>query len=476
MPPATIPPTSSGGFPRFLDYCRYKALCTGVEFEVRPHVVVICNLLELLFLGMLPDGKRHLVINIPPRFGKTFLLESFIEWGSGLMNDAEWIYTAYAAERAVKSVSKVKQIMSQEWYLKLFPNCKIKKLKGSDGRKDSFSTTAGGEIYGAGAKGSIIGFGAGKRRYGFAGAFIIDDPLKAQEARSELGRERAIEFLNECAKTRLNSSHAPIVIIMQRLHPDDPVGWIKKNESHLWHILEIPALKPDGTAEWEEAKSAQELLDMKEVDPFTFWTQYQQQPRHPGGTILKEEWWCYYTDLAEVMKRCDFFMMFADTAQKEKQANDYTVLDLWGFEGSERMYLIDKIKGKFTFPHLIEAFKAFWKKHGDRTHGKQPRIIWIEDKVSGTSAIQMLRHEGELPVKEWLPSKFKVSEDDKVSRTKTCSWLAYNEQVWLPDPSIAPWIEDTIDTYSAFTEDMSHSHDDDTDTFTMAGLTWKAMW
>ncbi len=475
---AEILPSTDSDFVSLVEYCIIKAKHTGIEFQVRSHVVEVCDAIEQCVTGTLPDGKRHLDINIPPRFGKTFLVESAIEWSIGYVPDSEFIYTSYTAARAKKSVSNIRTNMLSEWYQEMFPFAKLKYVGGKYGKEDHFYTSTGGCVYAAGSQGSIIGFGAGKRRLDFGGFFVVDDPLKAKEARSETGRKNAVEFMNETAKTRLNSKITPIIRIMQRLHPQDPVAWSIENEAEVWHRVSIPAQKEDGTAEWEEAKSAEELNTMKIVDPFTYWTQYQQQPINPSGTVIKKEWWCYYQDREEILKRCDFFLMFADTAMKEKDSADNSVFALWGFEGAKRAYLIDVLKDKWAFPDLVKAAKAFWNKYSDNTHGKATKCMFIEDKQSGISLIQTLRDEG-IPVMEWLRSDYELESDDKVSGAKAASWLIYGEKVWIPDPDTVPgipWFPSWMDEHTHFAEDMSHDKDDQVDTTIMATLTWKAMW
>lgn len=49
----------------------------------------------------------------------------------------------------------------------------------------------GGMMYAVGSGGTITGYGAGKHRPGFGGAILIDDPHKADEARSDVMRRRS---------------------------------------------------------------------------------------------------------------------------------------------------------------------------------------------------------------------------------------------------------------------------------------------
>ncbi len=54
---------------------------------------------------------------------------------------------------------------------------------------------------------------------------MIDDPLKAEEAMSELARKRVIDWYAGTLVSRLNDKQCgPIVVVMQRLHENDLAG------------------------------------------------------------------------------------------------------------------------------------------------------------------------------------------------------------------------------------------------------------
>lgn len=81
-------------------------------------------------------------------------------------------------------------------------------------------------MYATGTGGTITGFGAGKHRDGFGRAIIIDDPHKADEAKSDTIRKGVIDWFQNTLESRKNSPETPIIVIMQRLHEDDLAGWL----------------------------------------------------------------------------------------------------------------------------------------------------------------------------------------------------------------------------------------------------------
>lgn len=459
-------------------YGRAKGYKTGQQYIVRPHIQTICTHLEMAVYGQLPDGKQNLIINIPPRHSKTQTVMNMVEQMMGKMPDCEFILTSYAKGLAARNVTMIRNNIKQRWYQEYYPKCQIDKSSGD--RMDNFYTTEGGCVYGAGMDGTITGFGAGKTRPGFGGAIIIDDPIKPTDARHPTRRSNCIDFYNQTLKSRRNSHHTPIILIMQRTHPEDLSGYLLAEEREDWHLLDIPAMNME-TQEviWPERITAKQLLTMMEVDPFTFWTQYQQKPINPGGGVIKDGWWNYYDSLEEAIKLSTYIAIFADTAYKKTDAADYTVFQVWGFAGTKHAFLLEQIRAKMDFPELLIAAQAIWKKWQKHPLGKDAKHFYVEDKASGQSLIQSLALKiGEDVVEAWVPAEYDAP-DDKVSRAKEMAWLVYGGTVWLPNPDKVPgaeWIDtEYLPEWREFREDDGHKHDDQIDASTMATLTWRSM-
>ena len=457
-----------------LDYCQIKAHYTRQPYHIIGHLIAVANAIELCIAGGLPNDKRNLILNLPPRWGKTTLVRNTMEWVLGQLPDTEWLYLSYTATLSHDQTKDIRRTLQSPWFQEMYPNCRLE--RGSE-KQDHFRTVLGGAVLGAGFDVSITGFGAGKTREGFGGFIAIDDPIKPIEARrSEELRNKCIQNYNSTIKNRRNTPDTPMIVFMQRTHPDDLCGWLIKNEPDDWYVLRTQGYDEEKKrSRWEERTSTKDLENLKIVDEFAFYSQYQQIPRNPGGTIIREEWFYEYHDIERVKRLCNVFIIFADTAMKEKEANDYTVFQLWGFEGDKRAFLLDQVRGKWQFPDLVQAAKAFWHKHGyGQAQGLQgATAIFIEDKVSGTSLIQTLRRE-RLPVYEWVRLDYDVSADDKVSAARDASWMIFGGKCWLPSPTVAPWVDELVDEVTGFTEDMSHTFDDQVDTMVMALLWWKS--
>lgn len=253
----------------------------GYAWQKAAHHAAICNALMRVFNG---DTKR-LIINVPPRYSKTELVNNFISWSQGHAPDSEYILTSYSAQLATNNSWQIREMVKQPAYREIFNRVQ---LLPDSSAKHEWRTTAGGIVYAAGAGGTITGYGAGKHRDGFAGALILDDPHKADEARSEVMRKNVIDWFQNTLESRKNSPNTPIILIMQRLHEEDLSGWLLKGgNGEKWDHVCLPAIRADGTALWPEKHNIETLRRMEQAAPYVFAGQYMQSPAPLDGGIFK---------------------------------------------------------------------------------------------------------------------------------------------------------------------------------------------
>ncbi len=299
------------------------------------HHQAICDKLQAVF-----DGEiTRLIINIPPRYSKTELvIVNFIAWCMGKMPDCEFIYASYSADLAHNYNAQARDLIKTEAYQELFPQTKIAPKQDSKG---NWKTTAGGQAYSAGVGGTMTGYGAGKMRESFGGAILLDDPHKAQEARSDTMRKNVQNWFSETLKTRLNDPvRTPIILIMQRLHEDDLTGWLLAgNDDDEWEHLKMPALQADGTALWEEKHNAEKLQKMKEANPYMFAGQYQQEPTPGEGGEFKVGMLEIVDSLPATAKKSVRAWDFAATSDE----GDYTA-GVKLYDGGDGYYYVDDVE------------------------------------------------------------------------------------------------------------------------------------
>jgi len=422
----------------------------GYEWLKAPHHKIICDALTKVFRG---ECKR-LIINVPPRYSKTELaVINFIAWCLGQVPDAEFIHTSYSSTLASNNAWQARELVTHESYREIFPNTA---LRSDSAAKHEWRTTAGGIVYAAGSGGTITGYGAGKHRSGFGGCILIDDPHKPDEATSNVIREGVIEWFQNTLESRKNDPvNTPIILIMQRLHEEDLSGWLLKggNGEH-WDHISLPALnETTGEPLWAEKHTKEMLEKMQSSNSYVFAGQYQQRPAPLGGGILKGAWFRRYREMPNFSYR----KIFADTAQKTKEHNDYSVFECWGASKDGNAYLIDMIRGKWEAPELKRRATDFWNKHlatDPVTYGSL-RAMVVEDKSSGTGLIQDLAISSSIPIMGIERVK------DKLTRVMDIAGYVESGRVFLPEES--PFVADFISEMESFTPNDTHAHDDQID-------------
>lgn len=415
----------------------------GVPMRDNWHQRKICQSLEQVLLGRV----NRLLINVPPRSGKTeTAVKSFIGWGMGVFPDSEFIHASYSKRLATSNTYEVRAMMQNETYKEIFP---WTALQDDSKARDEFRTAHGGVVYATGADGTITGYGAGKMRPGFGGAIIIDDPHKASDANSSVMRKNVIDWYQQTMESRLNKRSDPIIIIMQRLHEEDLSGWLLNGGSgETWNHINIPARTEDGTSFWPE-QFPDEMLDrLESSSPYVFAGQYMQRPSPLGGGMFRDHWWQYLAAPPPIQWRT----IYADTAQKTADHNDYSVFQCWGHSVTGQAVMLDMIRGKWEAPELEVMARAFWAKHkATQTQGTL-RAMKVEDKVSGTGLIQTLKRDG-IPI---IGMKRNV---DKITRAFDAAPLIESGNVILMQD--VPHLTDFLAEASTF---PNAAHDDMIDT------------
>ncbi len=293
------------------------------------------------------DGKcRRLIINVAPRYGKTELvIKSFISWAFALNPKCRFLHLSYSDMLVNDNSDTVRSIMSEPLYKTLFPKSALASEKGSAKR---WRTKAGGELYAVSTQGQVTGFGAGNvddpdnldgadlpfgydehtdevlgligaRSNVFQGAVVIDDPIKPEDAESDIVRERVNLRFESTIRNRVNSRDTPIIIIMQRLHEHDLCGYLREIEPDEWTVLSLPAIQTDPEtgeerALWPMKHTLEELYKMREINPLVFDTQYMQDPTPREGLMYAGGFRTYTPDMMPMGSRAARRWNYTDTA------------------------------------------------------------------------------------------------------------------------------------------------------------------
>lgn len=430
----------------------YLTVDGGQKFVRNWHIDVLADKLVRCANGEI----TRLIINLPPRSLKSVCTSvAFPAWLLGHYPDKRVIAVSYAEDLANKHARDCRAVMESDWYKRAFPKCRINPHKRSEGEFETtrngcrISTSIGGVLTGRG--GSMI---------------IIDDPLKPQDALSEVKRNNCNQWYDNTLFSRLdNKETGCIIIVMQRVHMDDLVDYVQRHEK--WEICSLPAIALDDveytlldgrkiTRKQNEVlnptlESLQTLNRIKaSLGSYNFATQYQQEPIPPGGNIIKSEWFHLYDTLpSETPTR---IYQSWDTAMTAHDGSDYSACVTIA-QYKKQFFILDVYREKLDFPSLKRQVIALREKHN-------AHIVVIEDKGSGTSLMQQLKSEFCHGIAAYQP---KGSKEDRI-----CAQSAHIECGDVRFPRGAPWLEDFIAEAMAF---PNGRHDDQLDAFSQ-GIHW----
>ncbi len=436
--------TSAG----YLSFWEFFSQCyvpfNKLELPLKPLHKGCCEALERAVLGQL--HKSFVVVNIPPRVGKTKMMEALTCWMLAYFPDAQCIFTSYANVLVQKSIRYIQEVMKSDWYEELFET-RLGKVQ----QADHFETAQGGTVYGDGVGGGLTGFGAGLKRK--AGGFIvIDDPSKPDEALSKVESDKLRFWFENTILSRRNSSQwTPIIICMQRLDTEDLSGFVLDNYPDDVEHIKFSARLPNGESAIPETKTTESLLASERVNPYAFAAQYLQEPAIIGGNLIKTENWRYYDP--ESPPKFEIKIIVADTATKAKTANDHSVIQCWG-RSQHRAFLIDQMRGKWEPAQLLRNLRQFYAKHN--TAKGAVAYVAIEEAGAGFMLIQELRKKG-------IPAKGIIPLSDKVSRVSEV--LAFQETGMVYLPRDAQWLAAFELELAQFRRDGKSPRDDQVDTW-----------
>jgi predicted phage terminase large subunit-like protein len=449
----------------FLTFTRvYFKFRTGRDFTLtRPmsresHIVTMAKLMTQFVRGTLPGGKRNLLINIPPRYGKTELAIHLVAWTLCRYPDSNYMYVSFSGELATKATSLIRDIITLPTYRDLFEI----QLRQDSASKSSFMTTEGGCIEGVGAGGTVTGKGAGIHKCDRFGGFIaIDDIIKPDEALSDVIRDgRTNWYYNTLISRRNDGEKTPMLYIGQRTHEAELCQ--KLIDSGEWYVLVIPALDEHNNALDPERHSTSALLRMKEDEPYVFSAQWMQEPSPPGGSVFKRRWFVLHDVMPDILAT----FITADTAETEKTYNDATVFSLWGLykikqfghvTNSFALHWLNCVEIRVQPEALRGAFKDFYV--DALKYAVKPSLVAIEKKSTGTALISYLNTIQGINVIDINRTAASGSKAARFIQTQP-----YVSQGLISLPINGLHTEMCLTHCEKITPNMAHAHDDIADT------------
>jgi predicted phage terminase large subunit-like protein len=427
---------------------------------------------------------KKLIINIPPRHGKSTL--------SSVLYPA-WLWTHTPTERlltasyhlglSTQDAVKTRRVIESDWYRNRWPHVV---LADDQNAKTNYENTLTGRRQITSVGGPTTGLGGTH--------LILDDPHNVLQAESAAYREEAVSWFRESWSTRSNTADTVRIIIMQRIHQQDVSGYCiseEKDWTHLVLPLEYEGDRRSTSIGWTDPRQKEgdvlwpeRFKDPKEIEALKVTMgetavagQLQQRPVPRGGGTFKRFWlrfwfdedlghpdpvmtqmpdgsWVECAQKAKPMKMDEATRVHSwDLAFKGGEKNDFVVGQAWvNGRGEDRAnkYLLAQERGNYDFVATLAAI--------NRLKGREScTAILVEEKANGAAVINSIRNEiaGVLAI---------APKMDKQSRASAVAPLFQAGNVWLPHPAQFPWVKAYIDELTMF----PRGNDDQVDATTQA--------
>ena len=457
-------------FGLFFRHFAWPALEPATKYIHNWHIDAICEHLQAITRGQI----TRLIINLPFRLLKSSLVsQSWPVWEWLNVPSTQWLTASAVKELAVRDAVNSRRIIEspafQECYGHLF------QMTTDQNVKSHYENTARGTRYVTSTDSAAIGFGGNR--------ILVDDPLTAKGADSQIARDGSWEWFKGTISTRFNNpAQDAAVVVHQRLHKEDLTGHLLEEQPGMWEHLVLPMnyetkrtiflcgrqqevdtdtistatgfvdpRRTEGELLFPERLPAEAVAALKvSLGKYHVDAQLQQRPASRGGVIFARGNWRFYKVLPELDEK----IISVDCSFKDLKHSDYVALQVWGRKGAEK-FLIKRIREQLSFSATVLALRALVAQH--------PTCVakLIEDKANGSAIIDTVRKEiaGIIPIEP---------EGGKVARAFAVQPEHEAGNLWLPDPSIDPEIETFISETASF---PNVAHDDETDCFTQA-INW----
>lgn len=318
----------------FFFYCNLKA--PDFYKTNREYLIELCNDLQEFY----ESDDEVLVINEPPRHGKSRTAGLFVEWVLG-KNKNEKIMTGSYNETLSTMFSKnVRNSIQEEKadkykpvFSDVFPGIAIKR---GDGAMNLWSLEGGYNNYLATSPtGTATGFGAS--------LLIIDDLIKSSlEANNAAVLDKHWEWFTNTMLSRLEEC-GKIIVIMTRWHSEDLAGkvidWCKEKGKRYKHIsMKAIVNKDKRQMLCPEVLSYESAMDKKSVmGADIFSANYQQEPIDLVGRLYSN-----FKTYEKIPEAFEYIGAYCDTAD---EGTDNLCNIIYGAKNNEA-YILDIVYTK----------------------------------------------------------------------------------------------------------------------------------
>lgn len=428
----------------FFYYCHLKA--PKFYKEDRAFLIELCNELQDFYEQ---EDYQVLIINMPPRHGKSRTAGCFVEWVLGQDQTKKIMTGSYNETLSTTFAKNVRNTIQEEKadenkviYSDIFEDRAIKK---GDGSMNLWSLEGGYNNYLATSPtGTATGFGAD--------IIIIDDLIKnALEANNELSKEKNWDWFVNTMLSRLEEG-GKIIIIMTRWASDDLAGRALEGLPDMGYSIKhinMKALQDDGTMLCSEILSRRSYeLKTKAMGVDIASANYQQEPIDIKGRLY---------DLKTYKERPTFKGIYNYTDAADT-GDDYLCSIDYGVSLDDEAYIIGVLYTKAPMEVTEQAqAKMMYEDNVNRAD--------IESNNGGRS---YARNVGRILKDDFDSNKtvirsFFQSQNKEARIISRSSWV--NQHVYVPETWKNKWPEFAKDV-SKYQREGKNKHDDCADALT----------
>lgn len=311
------------------------------------HIDYLCGILQNMAERVFArEPKEHdLIINISPGSTKSTVCSvMFPVWCWVRDATIRSICGSYAYPLSLKLATQSRNILTSDKFDQFFPEIVLRETQ-----KSLITNSATGERIATSTGGSITGM---------HGHFlIIDDPINPKEAVSETMLASANDWIDQTLMTRkVDKKVTPLILIMQRLHQDDPTGHLleQRDKGMIRHVclpaIKTPDVKPrrlrkyykDGLMDPVRLDSGVLKAARVELGEYGYAGQYLQNPIPLGGGMFKTGRIQFGVPPSKMVAS----MRYWDKAGTQ-DGGAYTVGVLMAKDKEKRFWVVDVIRGRW---------------------------------------------------------------------------------------------------------------------------------
>lgn len=351
------------------------------------YIEAVCEHLEAVY----NEEIQNLIINIPPRHGKSLVACVFFPSWSWIQKPyLKFIFSSYASSLSIRDSIRSRRVIQSPWYQERWGSRFV--LNEDQNQKVRFENNQSGYRLATSVGGANTGEGGN--------IIVVDDPHNVMEAESDSIRESCNMWWDEVMSTRINDPKKDSrIIICHRTHENDLSGHVLAGDVNYFHLclparysnkskctLSIKDLRKEGEPLCESRFGDEELKILeKSMTEYAVHSQLQQDPKPRSGSLFR-------VDRVKVIKSYNVNEVSSMVRYWDKGSDEgcYTAGVLMIMMKDKSFIIKDVVRGRWTVGERERTIRQTAENDGEKVR------VWVEQepgsggKESGQNTIRNL--------------------------------------------------------------------------------------